>query len=107
MGLRTRLVLLVLLPVIPAFILAVYTNFEERQSGRSRVERDAVRVAQLAAANQFALIESTREHLIALSRFPQARGNAVPAFQGFFASMTRIYTNYVDFGLIETNGDLV
>ena len=99
--------LLVLLAVLPGLVLAAYTNLEQRRSGRSRVEKDASKVAQLAAGNQLILIESTREHLTALSRFPQARGNDLVAFDTFFGNMPRIYTNYLDFGLIETNGDLV
>ncbi|HEV8544515.1 MAG TPA: ATP-binding protein, partial [Verrucomicrobiae bacterium] len=34
-------------------------------------------------------------------------GTNIPAFQAFFASMKKVYTNYTDFGLIETNGHLV
>lgn len=107
MGLRTRLLLLVLLPVIPALVLALYTNLEERRFGIFRVEKDAIRVVELAAANELALIETTRQHLAALARFPQAGGNDVPKFDSFFAQLPVIYTNYVDFGLLETNGDLV
>jgi len=80
MGLRARLLLLVLLPVIPALVLALYTNLEERRFGAFGVEKDAIRVVQLAAANQLALIEATRQHLAALSRFPQARHNDLAAF---------------------------
>ncbi|HKS37855.1 MAG TPA: PAS domain S-box protein [Verrucomicrobiae bacterium] len=107
MGLRARLLLLVLLPVIPALVLALYTNLEERRFGAFRVEKDAISVVQLAAANQLALVEAARQHLVALSRFPQARGNDLAAFDVFFANMPKVYRDYVDFGLIETNGDLV
>lgn len=107
MGLRTRLLLLVLLPVIPALVLAVYSSLEQRRFGIFRVEKDAIQVVQSAVANQVALIEATRQHLAALSRFPQARGTNVPSFDAFFANLIKIYTNYTDFGLVETNGDLV
>ena len=52
MGLRTRLILLVLLPVIPALVLALYANLEQRRFGIYRAEMDAIRVVQSAAANQ-------------------------------------------------------
>lgn len=107
MGLRARLLLLVLLPVIPALVLALYTNLEERRFGAFGVEKDAISVVQLAAANQLAIIEASRQHLTALSRFPQARNNDVAGFDAFFANMPKIYPDYIDFGLIETNGDLV
>jgi len=107
MGIRTRLLLLVLLPVIPALILSLRTSLDQRRLGAFRVEKDALRVAQLAAADQIGLIEATHQHLLGLSRFPQARGTNIAAFDGFFAALAQVYTNYDDFGLIETNGDLV
>jgi len=107
MGLRARLFLLVLLPVIPALLLALFTNVEERRLGASTVEKDAMRIVQLAAASQLGVIEATRQHLVGLSRLPQARGNDLAAFDTFFAGMLKIYADYNDFGLIETNGNLV
>jgi PAS domain S-box-containing protein len=107
MGLRTRLLLLVLFPVIPALVLALYSSLEQRRFGMFKVEKDAVNVVQSAAANQIALIEATRQQLAALSRFPQARNNDIRAFDNFFVNLLKIYTNYSDFGLLETNGNLV
>ncbi len=107
MGLRARLLLLVLLPAIPALILALYTNLELRQLGATRAEKDAMRVAQLAAENQSGLIAATGKHLAGLSHFPQTRGNDLAGFKVFFAGMLSVYRDYTDFGLIETNGDLV
>ena len=52
MGLRGRLLLLVFLPAIPGLFLAIYASLGQRQIGRARVEKDAVRVVQLAAAQQ-------------------------------------------------------
>ena len=107
MGLRSRLLLLVLVPTIPALLLALYTNLELRRLGAARVEKDAMKVVQLAAANENGLVEATRQHLLGLSRFPQARSNDVPAFNAFFSRLVKVYADYTDFGLIETNGDLV
>src|SRR5207249_5901883 len=114
MGLRVRLLLLVLMPVIPALVLALHTHFGQRRVGAVRVEKDAIRVekdairvVQLAAASQFGLFDATRQQLAALARLPQARGTNVPAFDSFFATMPKMYPDYDDYGLIETNGTLV
>lgn len=107
MGLRARLLFLVLLAVLPGLLLAVLNHVEQRRDGRERVEKDAARIAQLAAASQLALINATRQHLEALARVPDARGNNIAAFEAFFANMKRFYATYTDFGLIETNGTLV
>src|ERR1051325_398754 len=107
MGLRTRLILLVLLPVIPGLVLAFYANREQRRFGAYRVERDAMKVVQAAAAGQVSLIEATREHLAALARLPQARGTNFASFDTFFATFKSYYTNYDDFGVIERDGLLI
>ncbi|HEU0038824.1 MAG TPA: ATP-binding protein [Verrucomicrobiae bacterium] len=66
-----------------------------------------MRMVHLAAAGQDGLVEATRQHLAMLSRFPEARGTNITAFASFFGRFNKFYTNYSDFGLIETNGDLV
>ena len=107
MGLRGRLLLLVLVPTIPALILAIYTSLKQRQFGMVKVEKDAVRLVQVAALEELSPIEATRQHLTALARFPEARGTNLHGFDAFFGGMRKVYTDYTDFGLIETNGDLV
>src|SRR5262245_12777116 len=84
MGLRARLLLLVLLAVLPGAVLSILTSAEQRRSERDRVEKDASRIVQLAAANQLALVNATRQHLEAVTRFPQAaRGRDLAAYQLF------------------------
>src|SRR5437870_3595791 len=107
MGLRTRLLLLVLLPAIPALLLALYTNLQLRKLGIAKVENDAMKMVHLAAASQNGLVEATRQHLVMLARFPEARGTNIAAFTTFFERLNKFYASYSDFGLIETNGDLV
>ena len=75
MGLRTRLLFLVLLCTVPALLLAVFNNLQQRRLGALRVQKDAMRVAQLAAAVQSGLFQATRQHLSDLSHFPQTRGD--------------------------------
>src|SRR5437867_7991128 len=96
MGLRSRLLLLVLLPAIPALLLALSTNLQLRKLGIAKVEKDAMKVVQLAAASQNGLVEATRQHLAGLSRFPEARGTNVASFTKFFAAIAKVYTNYSD-----------
>src|SRR5260221_328063 len=106
MGLRTRLQLLIMLPLVPALLLALHLNLEQRRFGVMRVENDAIRLAQLAAAQQYALIDGARKHLEGLAHFPEARGTNVVSYNAFFAAK-KVNPDYTDFGMIETNGDLV
>lgn len=107
MGLRTRLLLLVLVPVVPALLLALHMSLYQRELEHSLVEKDAIRVVQLAASGQRSLIDATRQQLGALSRLQEARGTNVPSFDTFFERYLAMYPDYTDIGLIETNGTLV
>jgi len=46
MGLRARLFFLVLLSTVPALLLALYTNFELRRLGATRVQQSALQLVQ-------------------------------------------------------------
>jgi hypothetical protein len=57
-----------------------------------RVKQDALRMAQLAASRQRALIDAGRQHLSGLSQFREAaRGQDLPRYDRFFATMLRMY----------------
>jgi signal transduction histidine kinase len=105
-GFRSRLLGLIMLSVIPSLVLALYTNLEQRKLGRAQVKDQAVLAAQLAAAKQEGLIDSTRQLLAALAELPQFRGTNRFLYNSHFANLLKFHPQYVDFGLIETNGDL-
>src|ERR1041384_5413999 len=107
MGLRARLLLLVSLPTVPALLLALYTILEQRRFGAGKEAKEALKVVQVVAESQNGLLEYTRRHLIGLAKFPQARGHNTSSFETFLATMRKVYTDYTDFGIIETNGALV
>src|SRR6185295_7065361 len=65
--LRTRLILLVLLLVIPAFGLVLYGNLEQRRIETARVREGATAISHLAAANQENFIKNSRQLLATLS----------------------------------------
>ena len=72
-SLRFRLILLVLLAVLPALGLILYTAVEQRRLATTEVQENALRLARFAAADQDNLIEGARQLLIALARLPEIR----------------------------------
>ena len=72
-SLRTRLLLLVLLAVIPALGLTLYTNLEERQLRKAQVQEQAMRLARLVSADHERLIEDARRLLVNLARLRRSR----------------------------------
>lgn len=105
-GIRSRLFLLVLLPVVPALALAGFTNLQHRRSEMLRVREDAQRLVQLAAANEERVIDHTRQLLSALAQLPQARGSNWLACHGLLTGLLTLYPDYLNFSLIQTNGTL-
>src|SRR5258708_1982994 len=102
---RTRLVLLILLAVLPAFGLVLYGNFEQRRIEKARVCEGATAIARLAAATQEHFIDDARQLLTTLTQFPFLVLGTNRAFcEQNFANLRNLAPDYLNFGLIETNG---
>ena len=72
-SLRIRLVLLVLLAVIPALGLILYTGLEQRRLAAVRAQENASRVLHQAMMQQDLLIAGARQLLLTLAHLPQVR----------------------------------
>ena len=105
--LRTRLILLVLLAVIPAFGLALYGNLERRRIEKARVREGATAISQLAAANQENFIKNTRQLLATLTQFPfLVLATNRPFCETHFSNLRQLAPDYLNFGLIDADGML-
>ncbi|MEY2429290.1 MAG: hypothetical protein QOJ40_2175 [Verrucomicrobiota bacterium] len=102
---RTKLVLLMLLAVLPAFGLVFYGNLEQRRIEKLRVREAATATARLAAANEQNFINDARQLLGTLTQFPFLLLTTNRAFtEGNLANLRKLSPDYANFGLIETNG---
>ncbi|MHB8535458.1 MAG: EAL domain-containing protein [Sulfuricaulis sp.] len=88
-GLRTRLLLLVLLAVIPAFGLIGYMAIAQRQQAVLDAEENALHLVRMASREQSQLIASTRQLLLHLSHLPAIKG------PGTAASCSRVLTEQI------------
>ncbi len=104
---RTRLILLVLLPVVPALLLALHTNFRQRKSEKTRVREATLAIAQLVAANEQIYIKNARQLLATLAPFSFLVDNTNRSFtQVHFINLRKLVPDYLDFGIIEPDGTL-
>jgi len=103
-GLRFRLLVLVLLSVLPALALTLYTAAEQRKGAAAEVQRDALRLARLASAGQERMIEGSRQLLVMMARLPEVRGDDPAAANAVLADLLRQYPIYLNFGVIEMDG---
>ena len=105
-SLRTRLLLLVLLAVIPALGLTLYTNLEERQLRKAQVQEEAMRLSRLVSADHERLIEEARRLLVNLARLPAVRDRNPAACNALFADLLAQRSSYANLGVIDTDGNV-
>jgi signal transduction histidine kinase len=105
-SLRARLLLLVLLAVIPALGLTLYTNLEERQLRKAQVQEQAMRLSRLVSADHERLIEDARRLLVTLARLPAVRDRNRAACNALFADLLTQHSSYANLGVVDTNGSI-
>jgi signal transduction histidine kinase len=103
--LQVRLFLLIVLSVLPASGVILYSGFEERRRAALQAQEDALRLAQLAATDQAQLIQGAHQLLIALAQLPVVREGSAQACSEFFATLLKHYPAYVNLGASHANGE--
>ncbi|MFZ5805312.1 MAG: ATP-binding protein [Acidobacteriota bacterium] len=106
-SLRTRVVLLVVLAVMPSLFLIWRTAVLARQSERDFLRRDAMGLARLSALEEEQLIGQTRELLRALAESQEIRHRDWEACRRLMARIQAQRTRYRDLGVITADGLLV
>ncbi|MEA2526405.1 MAG: hypothetical protein QOF73_3632 [Thermomicrobiales bacterium] len=105
-NLRVRFLLLVLVAVLPALGLLIVTASEQRDAAVKDTQENARRLANLAAADQGRLIDSTRQLLTVLARLPEVRGDASTCGT-LLDTIRRQFPLYANLGVIAPDGRLV
>ena len=103
-SLRVRLLLLVLLAVVPALGLILYTASEQRRLAAGEVQEQALRLAWIAATDQGQLTEGARQLLIALAQLPAVRGRDPAACSSLFAELLKQYPRYANLAAVNRMG---
>ena len=105
-SLRVRLLFLVLLALLPALGLTVYTGVEHRRLAARDASKDALRIAQLAAVDQRALIERGRQLLLSLTHLSVVQNLDVPACNTFLAGILKRNPDFLALGTATPSGDI-
>jgi signal transduction histidine kinase len=105
-GLRIRLILLVLLAVLPALGLILYTGLEQRRLAAADAQEEALRLARLAVADEDRLIDGGHQLLVALAQLPVVRAGDRAGCQALFADLLAEYPFYTGFSAATPSGDV-
>jgi PAS domain S-box-containing protein len=102
---RTKLLLLVLLLVVPALGLLLYSSFQQRRIEKERARESAVAISRLAAAQQEQFIRNARQLLATLTEFSFLTLTTNASFaETHLVNLRKLSPDYVTFGLIELDG---
>ena len=106
-SLRSRLILLVFLAVIPALALMLYNGFEQRAVAAYHPKEEALRIVRLVSANQNQIVEKIHQFLFFLSRFPKVRSLNPSSCNILFADLLRQHPEYLDMGVADREGNVM
>jgi len=106
-GTRARLVLVFVAALLPAFVMAVYTAFDERSRLRGDASVESIKLAQLIGAHFEGMLTSTYEVLRALDSDPAVvSGN--PGCERRFAHILETgHVPFSSFAVTDGNGDVL
>ncbi len=105
-SLRFRLILLVLLAILPAAGLILYTAAHERQAVAEAARQGTLLLASHVSVQQDLLTESTRQLLAGLAHLPEVKGGDAEACSALFAALLAEHPLYANLVVTRPNGDL-
>ncbi len=107
-GLRTRLIALLILALVPGFALLAWLRADMRELHAKDLERSAFQLAQLAAQGQASRDEGAAHLLHSFAANPAVRSGDSVRCNAFFQALLELNDQaYANFGLIAPNGDVV
>ncbi|HUL93716.1 MAG TPA: diguanylate cyclase [Burkholderiales bacterium] len=99
---------LVILAALPALILTVYSAIERRESEERQARAELVRLVKLAALQQWQVVESARQMMVASSQILLTLLEDGPRCKQYFAGLLAQNRNsYHALGLFGENGELL
>ena len=103
-SLRARSIAFVLLAVIPAFAVILFTDQRYRTSIGAQVQKNALGSARIMVAEQRHIFENAHQLLITLAHLPQIREHNSVGCQKILAGL--LEPLYFDLGVLDGNGNL-
>ena len=104
---RSRIILLVILPALPALALIVYGTLDQRTQAETHAREEMSMLVKLAAQQQAQIVEAARQTLAAISLVPSSVHNDQKSCNAYLAQLlARTSGIYHSMGIYGANGDL-
>ncbi|ALK97838.1 autoinducer kinase [Massilia sp. WF1] len=104
-SLRSRLMLLVALAMMPLAVMTILSGIREREHAIKASEENLRRLTGMAAANEAQSIEGARQILVDLASVPDLMGDTAKC-TSLLSDVLDRNEGFVNFGLIQLNGDV-
>ena len=104
--LRVRMLLLVLLAVVPALGLILYSGLEARYQEGARAQEQALQLVQRISYDREQAIKETRQLLITLAQLPAVRERDAEACSRILRGISRLHVRYANLGAIRPDGSV-
>jgi len=105
-SLRVRLILPVLMAIIPALGITIYSGLEQRNQARLHALEDAQRLAQEISKDHDHLIQNARQTLFTLSKISQVQEQDKDTCCKISADIMKQSEDYTALAAAKPNGDL-
>jgi PAS domain S-box-containing protein len=105
--LQFRLLLLLLLLLLPALLLSMYSASEQGQLATRSAQQEALRLAQISAANQEQRVSRAKELLIALAQVPSLQQGDSAACNKLFSELVPQYGSYTNIYMVDASGNTI
>jgi len=106
-SLRVRLVILILIAVVPALAVMLYSAAEQERLDAALVQQNLSHLAVLHVREERQLLNGTRQVLRALAQFVVMHREDRNACTAFFANLLKEFQRYTDFGEVNLDGRLI
>ena len=107
MGLRIRLFLLVVIAILPALVIQIFTQVDLRRSRQAELHEEALRQAGTVASAMLDVLDGSRQLLVAVSRLPSVQALSPDACSAALSTMMSELSAYATVGAIDKEGRLV
>lgn len=106
-SLRVRLAVIVLLAMLPAMALALYSGLEHRERAAAHARENTRRLAEIGSLQQARAIEEAHRLLISLAGLYPSRLRENGPCSGYLAELLRRHPHYLNLGFIGTDGHIL
>ncbi|MBF0502691.1 MAG: PAS domain S-box protein [Candidatus Riflebacteria bacterium] len=106
-SLRTRLLLLVIIALIPFVILIISSNLRYRSNRETEIRQELSHYGRMTQSNLNGFFENTRKLLLTISSTEVVQRGSPSEISVSFEKLHRKFNDYINLGMADINGNII